>query len=112
MELDNVEKALDDLAKSEGVSVKEIKAIICSLPIDKVKKHEAIVLMRIALREMESAQKEAKKKRREGTDSERSKAQAIVDFNAFRITGLLRKYNKLRGKDPKSHSLKKWGQSD
>jgi len=105
----DVEKALNEIAKTERVSVAEVKALICALPIGKVKKHEAIVLMRIALRESEDMQKEAKKKRREGTDSERSEAQAIVDYKALRITKLLRKYNELRGKDPDSHSLKKWG---
>ena len=112
MELDNVENALSDIAKQEGVSVKAVKAFICSLSIDRVKKHEAIILLKIALREAEQMQKDAKKKRREGTDSAKSKAQAIVDHNAYRITILLRQYSTLRNKDPKTHSLRKWGFSD
>jgi hypothetical protein len=110
MELEHIEGALADIAEKEGVSVKEVKDLICSLPIDKVKKHEAIMLIKMTLREVEKMQREEKDKSRKG--DKKSFFQSRVDIRAYHITQLLRKYAELRGKDPKVHSLKKYGIED
>lgn len=106
MELENVEKVLEEVAEKEGVSVKEVMRLLCSFAIDKVKRYEAIMLMKMALREGEKNQREEKKKAREG--DKKSEFQSRVAIRAYHLTRLLRKYAELRGKDPEVHSLKKW----
>jgi len=116
MKLENVEKAMEDLAESEDVSVDTIRELICGpksrlVGLSKLKSREAFhiqrLLMKAALREWEAQQKELKKKAREAGDW-RHKYQSKAATKAWNITTLLRKYAELRGKNPDAHSLDKW----
>jgi len=123
MDLENVEKVIEELAEDQDVSVEDIRALICQKAgsalsakpllsqLTKLKAGEAFqikrLLMRAALREYEEQQKNNKKQMRESGDS-RSMWQSKTALKAWDITTLLRKYAELRGKNPDVHSLDKW----
>ena len=119
MELENVEKAIEELAEAADVSVDVIRDLLCKKATGKqplvtegdLKASEVFqikrLLMKAALRYFEEAQKQDKPKSRKSGDSQGG-WQSKVAYRAWHITTLLRKYAELRGKDPKVHSLDKW----
>lgn len=110
----STEGILKEVAEKVYMSVDEIKKLICDdrLAHDNFAKEALLterevylikkMLMKAALRTFQATQKPLKKECRSKNDTSR------LIYKKWMITTLFREYAKLRGKDPKVHSLDKW----